>query len=384
MRCSIFGLVVGLALSACGGLEPGEELSRGASGKADDPGSPVQPALSLLTFNAGLARGAVALAEQRRPHIIDALRQTTADVVCMQEVWTDDDAGAIQDALRGTYPYFFRKKTEDTSNKSVPCGAWSTYKLNSCVKKQCTPLGISAEECVSNACADEYDALDDSCKLCLAANTDSPIWCALWPGAREYAWEGRNGLLLLSRYPIENPSYTPFDTVLVKRGVITATINKTTVQCTHLSSDLKTVPYPQDRRLRSWVEEQQEQVEILRAATDPQRCSVLMGDLNTGPSTAYITAEAFPTWQQLTQTAGFEEPWDSRVCTWCADNPLGSGTTYQLDHIMLNNCPAFRPRYTRVLNQPLQVAAEGDMLETRLSDHYGLLAELIPELPPVQ
>lgn len=382
MRWSVMVGLMSILLGACGGLEPADErTASGAGGKADDPGA--QPTLSLLTFNAGLAEGAVALAEQRRPYIIDALQKTTADVVCLQEVWTDDDAGAIQDALRGVYPYFVREKTTDTSKKSVPCGVWSTYQLDRCVKKECTPYGISAEECVSSACAERYDALSNECKLCLAANTDSPTWCAIWPGAREYAWDGRNGLLLLSRRPISQASYQAFDTVLVKRGMITATVDNTSVICTHLSSDLKTVPYPTDRRLKSWQEEQLEQVETIRKAAPAGSCTVLMGDLNTGPNTETLTAEAFQAWQQLTQVAGFDEGWDQRECTWCADNPLASGTTYQLDHVMLQGCLDVKARYTRVLDQPLQVAEDGNILETRLSDHYGLMAELISTLPPV-
>jgi len=92
-------------LVACGGDEVDWVQTGPVGGKADQVGAPY---LSFLTFNAGLARGAVALAEQRRAHIIEALGKQSADVVCLQEVWTDDDAGAIQDALRGSYPYFFR------------------------------------------------------------------------------------------------------------------------------------------------------------------------------------------------------------------------------------------------------------------------------------
>lgn len=381
MRCSIVGGLVIMLVTACGGPEPYDELIGGAGGKADDPGA--APYLSLLTFNAGLAHGAVALAQERRAYIIEALKKQSADVICLQEVWTDDDAGSIQDALRGTYPHFFREKTTDDSKKSVPCGLWSTYQLDRCVKKECTPNGISAEECVSTHCADRYDALSDECKLCLAANTDSPTWCAIWPGARQYVSKGRNGLLLLSRHPMDQASYTAFDTVLVKRGLITASIKGTTVSCTHLSSDLKTVPYPSGRRLRSWIEEQTEQVSTIKSNSNPYGCSVLLGDLNAGPNTATLDAEVFETWQLLYQV-GYAEPWDDRQCTWCKDNPLaGSSTDRQLDHIMLQSCIGLEPRYRRTMDRPVDIPYQGQALETRLSDHYGLAVSLIPTIPPV-
>lgn len=377
------GSLLALALVGCGGEElvPPTIPPPGPTGPADSPATPAAPAaaLSLLTFNAGMARGAVALAEERLEHVIDALAQTTADVVCLQEVWTDSDAQEILDGLDAIYPYGYREKTTDTSSKSVPCSLWGTYKLDGCVKDKCTPNGISAEECVTTSCASEYQALSESCRFCLAANTASPVWCAVWPGAHEFAWEGRNGLLLLSRKPIEAVKYTAFDTVLVKRGVITARIQGTTVSCTHLSSDLTTVPYPTGRRLRSWREEQAEQVTQVQALSPTDRCAVLLGDLNTGPAAATLAAEVAETYQALTTSAGFSEPWADRRCTWCKDNPLaGSSTDRQLDHVMIRRCSGVSARYQRVLDAAVEVTSGSTTHTTRLSDHYGLLLELKP------
>lgn len=399
MRRTKRGLwILVLALAACGGEEGlegdglgGWSAERADEGKtddpADDPASPdPRPYLSLLTFNTGLARGAVALAEERRALIIDALKraENQADVVCLQEVWTDDDAGAVQDALRGVYPHFFREKTEDTGKKSAPCGIWSTYQLDRCVKNNCAAQGISTEECVQTKCAERYDALSDECKLCLAANTTSPTWCAIWPGAPSYAWEGRNGLLLLSRHPIENPRYTAFDTQLIKRGLITARIKQTTVHCTHLSADLKVVPYPEGHDATSWVEEQARQVVTIQNNTPEKTCTVLMGDLNTGPQTGALAGEVPGTFNLLI-LAGFEEPWTAPRCTWCTDNPLtGSETDRQLDHIMVHGCYNKQLAYQRVLDAKTLVPLPEKTLLSRLSDHYGLKVEMATVMPPVK
>jgi endonuclease/exonuclease/phosphatase family metal-dependent hydrolase len=374
MRHAVYLLGTLVMFAGCGPMEfDGEEGGRAtAGGKADDPG---QKVLSLVTYNAGLARGAVALAEERLPQIIDALTAQSADVVCLQEVWEDEDAQKIQQVMRPTHPFAFREETYDGSDKDVKCNLWKTFMLDRCVKKNCTPYGISADECVKTSCADRYQSLTDECKLCLAANTASPIWCAVWPGARDYAWEGRNGLLLLSRLPIENPTYVPFDTQLVKRGMITATVAGVQVNCTHLSADLDSVPYPSGLQLTSWKDEQTTQVNVIDGASAQGTCTVLLGDLNTGPQSAGLTGE-LPEIYGLIEKTGFVEDWPGRQCTWCQDNPLtGSATDRQLDHIMLRGCQ-LTASYGRLYDGPIQVTADKNTLETRLSDHYGLRAVL--------
>jgi len=367
----------GLLLSfGCGVEEEGPAGGAPWGGKADDIDD--GDVFSLVTYNAGLAHGAVALAEERLPHVVEALSKVRADVVCLQEVWTDEDAREVASALSGTYPYFFRETTEDTSPKKVKCGLWSTLMLDRCVKNECTKKGISAEACVQSACKERYDALDDSCKLCLAGNTTSAWRCAFL-GAQEYTSKGRNGLLLLSRHPLEQVQYTSFDTALVKRGMISATVAGTavSVHCTHLTADLATVPYPAQRAVTSWAEEQAQQLQLLADAAAGDGCDIVLGDLNTGPQSAALTGELPDHFAKLADN-GLAEPWPERVCTWCEDNPLGSGEhELQLDHILLDSACAGEARYQRILDQPLSLAVDGEQLDTRLSDHYGLRLDLV-------
>ncbi len=345
-----------------------------------DDGSGAAPVseLTLLTYNTGLAYDAVALAEGRKPAILDALQAEDADVVCLQEVWTARDVEEFKSALSGTYPYASHHRTEDSSGRSVGCGIFSTLKLSGCVSDKCEPEGISGEECVQDQCKSEYDALDEECQRCLAANTSSPTWCALWPGAKQFAWGGRNGLLMLSRTPMSDLEHTQFDTLLVRRSALSATVGGRRLHCTHLSSDLDVVPYPEGREMASWIEELSAQVDVIDGLTSDDECSVLLGDLNMGPATDTLDGEVADTWAKLEAT-GYNEDWSAseRLCTWCADNPLTDGNgALQLDHVMSRGCNLEGASYVRAFDGAVAIEEGRASHDTRLSDHYGIRATL--------
>ncbi len=340
-----------------------------------------RPPMTFATYNTGLAHGAVALADERLPQIETQLAGLDADVVCLQEVWTDDDAAAIEKALQAMYPYSFREVTTDTSEPKTPCGPLRTLCLKKCVEKKCAAKGISAEECVGTGpCKKKYDALKDDCKRCLAANTANPTSCALG-GAKDFVSDGRNGLLLLSKHPLEHARYVAHDTLLVKRGMIVADIDGYHTICTHLSADLGVVPYPPDREFESWEDEHAAQVQTLAEAAEPDTCTVLLGDLNAGPQTDTLTGE-LPENFQILLDAGYQSFWDTSTCTWCKDNPLaGSEVDKRIDHILFNGCPDnLTYTYTRIMDQPISI--EGQDEPTRLSDHYGVKVSVMPAPVP--
>lgn len=387
-----------IAQPGIGGTGPQEEVRANATGatQADKtpndtpegtteavalvqlPEKPAMQPMTFATYNAGLAHGAVALANERLPLIAEALTSIDADVLCLEEVWTDDDASAIIEKLSGSYPYHFRERTVDTSEPTSPCGIWRTYWLSRCVTSKCSKKGISAEECVgSGPCKAKYDALNDDCKRCLAANTAGPTSCAIG-GAQDFVSEGRNGLLLMSRLEISDPLYVEHDTLLVKRGMIAADINGYHTICTHLSADLGVVPYPSDREFISWEDEHAAQIQTIAEAFPADQCTVLMGDLNSGPATDTLAGE-LPDNFELLSVAGFTWPWDNPVCSWCTDNPLaGSEKNKLIDYIMFRGCPAGAEayHYRRIMDQPITIA--GQEQPTRLSDHYGVIVEVKP------
>jgi endonuclease/exonuclease/phosphatase family metal-dependent hydrolase len=333
--------------------------------------------LSFVTFNAGLAAGAVPFAAERRPEIIKAVKALTADVVCLEEVWTDADAQAVIDGLKAEFPFSFREKTEDTSAATVKCtDTAAAQAVINCVTQKCVPAGITVSACVLDAkyCKAEYEVLSDACKLCLAGNTANPLPCAAG-GAKDFVYEGRNGLLLLSRLEIKGPSYTAMDTVLIKRGVINARIGTTNVQCTHLPADLGAVPYPTGKTFTSWKTENAGAIGVLVGSTAAGGCTVLMGDMNCGPAQGTLVGELAENYPAF-KAGGYNDTWSGPTCTWCKENPLtGSADDRWIDHIMFRSCTK-TATYTRILDQQVTIQVSGAPKQTRLSDHYGLRADL--------
>jgi endonuclease/exonuclease/phosphatase family metal-dependent hydrolase len=341
--------------------------------RALDQSAPAEPT-RLVSYNAGLAAGAVPYAKERLPLIIGALKALDAEVLCLQEVWTDADAAAIAEGLKAIYPHSFREKTEDTSTAQVRCADPTKLgALVACRDAKCAPGGLSATACVTGPCKAEYDALTDACKLCLAGNTADPVACAIG-GAKDFVYEGRNGLLLLSKRELKNAKYTALEAVLIKRGVITASVGALQVQCTHLPADFgSTVPYPAGT-FTSWATEHAGTVDAL-VKTAASGCNVLLGDLNTGSAEGTLTGE-LPDNFKAFAAAGYSESWTSTFCTWCKENPLtGSPDDRRIDHILVKGCTKTSSN-TRILDDEVSLQSGGSTVKTRLSDHYGVRAEL--------
>jgi endonuclease/exonuclease/phosphatase family metal-dependent hydrolase len=331
--------------------------------------------LRIATYNAGLVRGGVALADERLPLIAPALEATNADVLCLQEVWADGDVATLQRALEKTYPHMLRERTVETGSSWFECNALRLLSLNNCVSSQCAPNGTSAEECVQTSCKDAYANVSDDCKRCLAANTDKPSRCAFW--SNDFVQGGRNGVVLFSRHPIENGRFDHYGTTLVHRGQLRARIKGKEISCTHLTSDLTTVPYPPGREHKSWVEEQTAEVARVADSMPASGCRIVAGDLNSSPDAPPLSPEV-PSTLKAFAARGYTSQWKDPVCTWCAppENPLASGRTNQLyDHILTNGCGE-GITYHRIMDKPVRVTHDGQTIETRLSDHYGIVADL--------
>jgi endonuclease/exonuclease/phosphatase family metal-dependent hydrolase len=385
-KADVFGSCAG---SDCAGAAQGgtcycDDACTGYGDCCADKASLCEGKVTYATFNAGLAHGAVPFADERVAPITDMLARLDADVVCLEEVWTDDDANAILAGTGDAFPYHFRQVTQNDASEWLACGPtqWlDLYRLNSCVKDKCTPDGVSVFECVKDQCAPQYAQIDDTCKLCLAANPDSPAKCAAWK-APMYGSDGRNGLLLLSRRPIDNVTYTAYDTAVVKRGLIHAEISGQAIQCTHMSADLDMVPYPKGRRFSSWGEEHAAEVEMLKQQAG-ERCTLLIGDLNAGPASPGVTAELGGNYDEVVGAGYVDHNTHSPACTFCGDNPLVcsnpgrcGGYSSRIDHVLFHGCPdKMGATYSRFADDKIQVTDDqGVPHDARTSDHYGLKA----------
>lgn len=375
MRCGV--IVVLMSMWSCSRRETDVERAEIREPNTPNATSSSQPALlSLMTYNLGLVRGSVGFVEERFPKQISALKRHTADVLCLQEVWTDADSDRLRDELHETYPYSFRYRTVDASESMTPCGIWPVVTLDRCVKKSCRSKGIPATSCVVGECESEYRALSQECQRCLAANTVAPWRCAVF-GAKSYLLEGRNGLLLLSRQPIANARYRSFDTALVKRGVIEADIDDTHVQCTHLSADLSVVPYPRHASFQNWSDEHRAQFAKLGESAPSDRCTIVLGDLNSGPDEKQLKGAWATNFSEL-ERLGYRSLWRAPQCTWCRQNLLtGAEHDTQIDHILFKSCAYTTYRYRRMFDEPVDITtSEGVSKKVPLSDHYGVLVEV--------
>jgi len=346
------------ALTLCGALLVGEQPGAGR--------------VTFATFNAALIpeaaggrHGANGI-EERRREIGAALRDLGADVTCLQEVWRDRDYAALRDGLRETYPHSYRPPADPGPAPGLVCPLLRGWRLLGCVRR-CRAGGASIRACVDpgGSCAAPFSALDARCRLCLAANIDNPIACAIG-GARSFVYGGSTGLVLLSRHPLKDAHFRPFRSTFIRRGVISAGVAGRRVLCTHLTSGLGVLSYPADGPHGDWEGEHRAQVDALLPLAGG--CTVLLGDLNAGPATRGLVAERAQTIARL-RRHGFTATWARPRCTWCRDNPLATGSPDRwLDHVLVKDCPAAERRYERVLDR-----SSGAVAGRTLSDHYGLL-----------
>lgn len=351
----------------------------------------VGPQATVVTYNAGLATNFVGYAPERLPELAPALTKLKADVICLQEVWTDADAAAVQEALKASYPYQLRVVTEDPgAGGPAACSATEADPLAVCVNANCQGAA-SLAECALGNCIAEYNAAGAGCKECLAANIGqnsiSAIFDACAKGSAKYAFDGRNGLLLVSKTPLDGSSHKLFDSFLNTRIALHATTTTQrgqllSVVCTHLTAVLPGVNY--SGSYASWEAEQAAQIAELRtfaASVRGETPQVVLGDFNTGPELPGGIAAEVPANYALLKGTG-SDVWYSimaevatPLCSWCADNPLNTeSTTNLIDHVWLagNQWGNYLATASRVLDQPLTITADGKQVQTRLSDHYGL------------
>jgi endonuclease/exonuclease/phosphatase family metal-dependent hydrolase len=393
--------VVGSMLAACGSDDGG------ASGDAPTTSPPavtttapatttttapattlpsVPAGLKVVTFNAGLARGFVDLAEQRAPLVAEALATLDADLVALQEVWEPQDVEAVQAATRDRFPEQVFLEPAPEAAQQPACEPGELDALESCIATACA--GVLDEQlaaCVLANCGADFGELGANCQTCLAANIGGSvddILGACEEAADRYAYGGSFGIGLLSRHPITSTEQTTLESSLNRRAVLYARVDagplgEVHVFATHLSPVFSDIPYPGPG---SWEEEQRAQIEtllgLIAEKAPPGTPVVVLGDLNTGPALAGIAGEA-PDNFALLLAAGLLAPYVDQPgarCTFCADNPLVGGAdddeSVLIDHVLVRDLEAVS--VARVLDEPLTVGT----VTAPLSDHYGVAVTL--------
>ena len=370
-------------------------------GPVPNPGAAAAPDASALvveTYNVGLAHGFVNHSADRVAPLIAALEASTADLICLQEVWTPEDRHAFHAALKSAFPYSWHTPVEQSSASSPACGVGDLFgrdRFVSCLQGTCGDLeGDQQTDCVVEECGHTLERLKEakpSCANALMAQVGSSAPAALWAVLRPwgtaslYAYGGSDGLLLLSKRPLTDPGVVDLSAVstLNRRRALTATVSVSgqdvAVGCTHLAADLTdTAPYPGP--FSSWAEENRAQVELLleldRKLRGPR---VWLGDFNCSfaDMAMEVVGEFEESCGQFT-AIGLEDVASTAAggCTFCAENTLAdTSRSTRIDHVFVRDLKA--DEVSRVTDrmwayQPM----DGEPVYLPLSDHYGVRARL--------
>jgi endonuclease/exonuclease/phosphatase family metal-dependent hydrolase len=349
----------------------------------------------IATYNAGLAIGFVAGAEDRAPKVADAVQALDADVVCLQEVWLPEHVAAIEDAAADSFPsQVFPEPSLPESTGEPACAKGDLDNVLACVGDTCG--GVCQDElvdCVFTNCVGQFLQLPKSCQGCTMANvggTPDEIQAICETESTSYAYGGSFGTGILSKHAfVGTPEHEPFEeggtlsapATTNQRGVhhavIDAPLGEVDVYCTHLSPVFATIPYPRDAG--SWAEEQAAQIEALRGWIDDTRETiVLAGDFNTGPVEPGIDPEVPDNYAALASGyANFYAAADPE-CTFCEDNPLvGDNFSVLIDHVLVRGFDG-EGTGERLFTETIPVESCGDAVDGALSDHYGLALSLTP------
>lgn len=401
-----------------------------AAGCDDDDDTPSEHELVIDTYNVGLAGAFIPYEEERREPLAEAIAGLEADIVCLQEVWRQDDKDLIINAASSTFPYSaaFEHNLETTVDDptdqngetpppftSAPCGSEDLGEaLNAavdCLRDNCSTIPgdengqTTSTDCAAEACTGEVSRLllgdTDAlrCYGCIAPSLPTETFATIRDQCANdvnagLAFDGQNGVVILSRHPLSNVRSHVLPGTWNRRIITRATATlpndvEVDVYCNHLTPifDGLTFPYTGqygegDVGSGGWAAEQLLQAEKLIALVEEEsleRRAFVLGDFNAGrghqvDGDYVIVSEGLQTYERLAES--FTEalaPGYEPICTYCPTNSLNAPSTSPvwIDLIFMANVPAEAVLETsRILDQDI-VEIEGSS-PVPLSDHYGL------------
>ncbi len=313
---------------------------------SSDEGAPPVEAeeVTVDAFNVALAGAFIPYETERRQPIADAIAVHDADILCLQEVWTQADKELIRDTAAAMYPHSALFETDlDTpvddptdqqgeippAPTTVPCpdaeggdGMNILAQMNEaidCVRDSCSTIPGSDEGRTTSAgCASENCAIavagllfgdeqQQRCYACVVTQlptstfTDMRDSCANVVN-QDLAFGGQNGVMILSRHPLANVAQWVIPGTWNRRTILTATAQlpngaELDVHCNHLTpiftvapNTINTFPYTGQygngmTGPEGWQAEQELQAEKLIAYVEQAsgtRPAVVLGDFNAG------------------------------------------------------------------------------------------------------
>jgi hypothetical protein len=395
-------LISALLLSAC----------------ADNDNNNHKDSLTVTSYNMGLAQSFVPYTAERLPVNEVLIQDFNSDVICLQEIWLDDQVDAISNVLSENFPYQYIVEPEQIFTEGAACTSEEIADLANCANSQCP--GLSGNELVgcvlsSTQCNAFLGALPPTCN-------DAVINNALIPGmtidvlvelvtqsSGIFAYEGSLGLILASRYELTNTEFQDFinNSSINHRGALYAEIqlnNKThVIGCTHPTANLSaTIGYPASGNFGSWEAENyfmQEQMIAFVNNKAGDKPIYFAGDFNCSIANASNEVDAdFAENCQLWLDDGFVDPAAEQLpCSFCSDENLiligeqtsgggGGDGNELLDHVFIKNVENSNEIIAeRVFDDPVEIQAlepvqelslEDSPLTTHPSDHFGVKVDI--------
>lgn len=339
------------------------------------------PTLEVLTYNTGLAPLDVAYAQERAPLVIEALAADGADILCIQELWREEDAVALEASVAEWARHFQRSPA---APGDATCGSTELDALATCAEAACPDLaGEALSDCAIAECSDDLVELSSGCASCVidAVRSGGDVATVRrdceGEGGAGFLYGGAFDVALIARYPAVAHESLRLDSSLVRASVEYATLEtplgEVQVFCTHLASEIATFAYEGPHG--DWMGEQTHQVQqMLQWIADrsaPGGAVIVAGDLNTGPEGA-LHAARWPTNYETITGAGFQNSYidlGNADCTICGNNtfidPRSTGKL--IDHVLHVGLQGVEA--SRALTDRVDLPSVGS---THLSDHFGL------------
>lgn len=366
--------------------------------------------LTVTSYNVGLALNFVPYTRERLPVNEEILADYDSDVICLQEVWLDEQVEAITEVLKPVYPEIYTVPAEQVFSDAAACTDEEITPFAQCVTDLCPGLsGADLVACAPVQCGAPLFALPPVCLDAVLGSVGIPditveaVVDAVTQPAGKFAFGGALGLVLASKYPLEAREFQDFieDSTSNHRGALYAEIelNKQThvVGCTHPTADLSSsIDYPSSGKHGSWEGENrfmQQQMIAFANAKAGDNPIYFAGDFNCSIASAANGVDGeFADNCQLWLDDGFVDPAAEQLpCTFCYEENLllapggGTGGTL-LDHVFVKNlADTSSASARRIFDDPVAIEAqlpvselkpEDSPLLTHPSDHFGVEVEV--------
>ena len=360
--------------------------------------------LKVTSYNVGLALNFVPYTRERLPVNEEILANYDSDVICLQEVWLDEQVEAITEALKPVYPEIYTVPAEQVFSESAACTDEEINPFAQCVTDLCPGLsGADLVACAPVQCGGPLFELPPVCLDAVLGSVGIPdvtvdaVREAVTQPAGKFAFGGALGLVLASKYPLEAREFQDFieDSTSNHRGALYAEINlnKQTqvVGCTHPTANLS-IEYPSSGKHGSWEGENrfmQQQMIAFANAKAGDNPIYFGGDFNCSLASAANSVDGeFADNCQLWLDDGFVDPAAAQLpCTFCYEEnllllPEGATGGTLLDHVFVKNLgDTTSARARRIFDQPVSIETQDPVSElkpedspllTHPSDHYGV------------